>query len=100
MGVEGESYRVGRADLCPPPSEASMVRRSSPVSPIFATTRRPLESRLEHVIEIEIGPRLVLVHHDCPVAPPHRRPTLEEIESSPAFQSEATRRLFLSTSSA
>jgi len=81
MGVEGESYRVGSADLCPPPSEASIVRRSSPASAIFATTRRPLESRLEHVIEIEIGPRLVLVHHDCPVLPPHRRPTLEEIET-------------------
>ena len=80
MGVEGESYRVGRADLCPPPADSSMVRRSS-VSPIFAMTRRPLESRLEHVIEIEIGPRLVLVHHDCPVVPPHRRPTLDEIET-------------------
>jgi MerR family transcriptional regulator, light-induced transcriptional regulator len=81
MGVEGESYRVRRADLCPPPSDASMMRQSRPRSPVFATTRRPLESRLEHVIEIEIGPRLVLVHHDCPVVPPHRRPTLDEIET-------------------
>jgi MerR family transcriptional regulator, light-induced transcriptional regulator len=81
MGVEGETYRVRNADLCPPPSDASMIRRSPSRSPIFATTRRPLESRLEHVIEIEIGPRLVLVHHDCPVAPPDRRPTLDEIET-------------------
>jgi methanogenic corrinoid protein MtbC1 len=81
MGVEGESYRVGRADLCPPPSDASMIGRSVPRSPIFAKTRLPLGSRLEHVIEIEIGPRLVLVHHDCPVVPPHRRPTLDEIET-------------------
>jgi MerR family transcriptional regulator, light-induced transcriptional regulator len=81
MGVEGESYRVRRADLCPPPSDASMIRRSASPSPIFAKTRRPLESRLEHVIEIEIGPRLVLVHHDCLVVPPHRRPTSDEIET-------------------
>ena len=81
MGVEGESYRVRRADLCPPPSDASMLRHSSPRSPIFATTRIPLQSPLEHVIEVEIGPRLVLVHHECPVAPPDRRPTLEECET-------------------
>jgi methanogenic corrinoid protein MtbC1 len=81
MGVEGESYRVRSADLCPPPSDASIIRRSPPRSPIFAAARRPLESRLEHVIEIEIGPRLVLVHHDCPVVPPERRPTVDEIET-------------------
>ena len=81
MGVEGELYRVRRADLFPPPSDASMIRRSASPSPIFAKTRRPLQSRLEHVIEIEIGPRLVLVHHDCPVVPPDRRPTSDEIET-------------------
>ena len=37
MGVEGESYRVGWADLCPPPSEAPMTRRSFGRSPLFAS---------------------------------------------------------------
>ena len=81
MGVEGKSYKVRRADLCPPPSDASMIRRSPPRSPIFATTRRPLQSPIENVIEVEIGPRLVLVHHECPLAPPDRRPTADECET-------------------
>jgi len=81
MGVEGESYQVRHADLCPPPSDASMIRRPTPRSPIFATTRIPLQSPLEHVIEVDIGPRLVLVHHECPVAPPDRRPTSAECET-------------------
>jgi methanogenic corrinoid protein MtbC1 len=80
MGVEGESYLVRCSDLFPPPAEPSKNGRSPPSSPIFATTRRPVQSRLEHVIEVEIGPRLVLVHHDCPVAPPDRRPTPNECE--------------------
>jgi methanogenic corrinoid protein MtbC1 len=42
---------------------------------LFATT-----SRLEDLIQVEIGPRLVLVHHDCPVMPPDRRPTPDEID--------------------
>jgi len=81
MGVEGESYRVGCADLCPPPSEASMTRRSFGRSPIFAATRIPLQSPLEHVIEVDIGPRLVLVHHECAVAPPDHRPTSDECQT-------------------
>ncbi len=81
MGVEGESYRVRCADVFPPPSDASMIRRPTPRSPIFATTRIPLQSPLEHVIEVDIGPRLVLVHHECPVAPPDRRPTSAECET-------------------
>ena len=81
MGVEGESYRVRCADLFPPPSEGSIITSSPLRSPIFATTRRPLQSPLEQVIEVEIGPRLVLVHHECPVAPPDRRPTPEQCET-------------------
>ena len=81
MGVEGESYQVRLSDLFPPPSDGSTIRRAPPQLPIFATTRKPVRSRLEHVIEVEIGPRLVLVHHDCPVMPPERRPTLTEIET-------------------
>ena len=57
------------------------MRPSSPRSPIFATSRRPVQSPLEHVIEVEIAPRLVLVHHECPVAPPDRRPTLDQCET-------------------
>jgi MerR family transcriptional regulator, light-induced transcriptional regulator len=81
MGVEGESYRVRCADIFPPPSDASMIMRPTPRSSIFATTRIPLQSPLEHVIEVDIGPRLVLVHHECPVAPPDRRPTSAECET-------------------
>jgi MerR family transcriptional regulator, light-induced transcriptional regulator len=81
MGVEGESYRVRGADLFPPPSDASTIRRPLPRSSIFATTRIPLQSPLEHVIEVDIGPRLVLVHHECSVAPPDRRPTSTECET-------------------
>jgi MerR family transcriptional regulator, light-induced transcriptional regulator len=81
MGVEGESYRARCVDLFPPPSDASIIRSSPLRSPIFATTRRPLQSPLEHVIEVEIGPRLVLVHHECAVAPPDRRPTPDQCET-------------------
>jgi MerR family transcriptional regulator, light-induced transcriptional regulator len=81
MGVEGESYRVRYSDRVPPPSDASKTRRAPPLSPVFVTAQRPLESRLENVIEVDIVPRLVLVHHDCPVAPPGRRPTFDEGET-------------------
>jgi MerR family transcriptional regulator, light-induced transcriptional regulator len=81
MGVEGESYRVRCADFFPPPSDASIMTSSPLRSPIFGTTRRPLQSPLQHVIEVEIGPRLVLVHHECPVAPPDRRPTPDQCET-------------------
>jgi MerR family transcriptional regulator, light-induced transcriptional regulator len=82
MGAEGKSFRVRCADLFAQPSDASSMRRRSPSqSPIFVTTRKPLQSPLEHVIEVEIGPRLLLVHHECPVAPPDRRPTPGECET-------------------
>ena len=81
MGVEGESYRGRVSDLFPPPSDGTNMRRQAPHLPNFSTTIKPVVSRLEHVIEVEIGPRLVLVHHECQVLPPKRRPTLEEIET-------------------
>ena len=81
MGVEGESYQVRNADHFPLRSDGTKMRRSRSQQPIFATTRKPVRSRLEHVIEVEIGPRLVLVHHDCPVLPPDKRPTINEIET-------------------
>lgn len=81
MGVEGEAYEVHRADMWPPRGDGSRGRRAPAPLPLYATTRRPLQSRLENVIEVEIGPRLVLVHHDCPVIPPERRPSAADIET-------------------
>jgi MerR family transcriptional regulator, light-induced transcriptional regulator len=39
-----------------------------------------IRSRLKDAIEIEIGPRLLLLHHEARVVLPDKRPTREEIE--------------------
>jgi MerR family transcriptional regulator, light-induced transcriptional regulator len=79
MGVQGECLRVHLADIAPSLQEAptgSGLRLQA-----FALAFKPLESRLARAIEMEIGPRLALVHHECEVAPPSRRPTATEIEN-------------------
>ncbi len=80
MGVEGEAFQAECRDLFPqlrhPTNTGSALRQQ-----IFGVTWTPLQSRLEPIIEVEICPRLVLVHHDCPVAPPERRPVSDQVET-------------------
>src|SRR5579863_10232456 len=49
--------------------------------PIFNLEAPPIRSRLKEAIETEIGPRLVLLHHEASaLLPDDNRPTREDIE--------------------
>jgi MerR family transcriptional regulator, light-induced transcriptional regulator len=80
MGVEGEAFQAECRDPFPQFHDASKTG-SSLRQQIFGVTWKPLQSRLERIIEVEICPRLVLVHHDCSATQPARRPTSDEIET-------------------
>jgi methylmalonyl-CoA mutase cobalamin-binding subunit len=69
--------RFGAA--CPAIEEIGTYQRARS-RPIFNVEAPFIRSRLEHAIEIEIGPRLVLLHHGASVLPPEKRPTREDIE--------------------
>ena len=64
---------------CPTVEEIGTYGGSRP-QPIVNLEAPFVRSRLNDAIEIEIGPRLFLLHHEALVVSPDRRPTSEEIE--------------------
>ena len=64
---------------CPVVEEIGTYEGSRP-QPIVNLETPFVRSRLKDAIEIDIGPRLFLLHHEAPVVSPDKRPTREEVE--------------------
>jgi methylmalonyl-CoA mutase cobalamin-binding subunit len=69
--------RFGAA--CPTVEEIGTYERARS-QPVFNVEAPFIRSRLEHAIEIEIGPRLILLHHEAAAPLPDKRPTRADIE--------------------
>ena len=98
MGVKGKSYRVGRADLCPPPSDASMIKRSF-------TTAALREDAVQPEVVLSTSSKLKSAHGSCSfiTTARSRHPTDGQLPTrakrSRAYPSEETSRLFSRISS-
>jgi len=80
MAVEGGYSSSQIDDLCFHPSVSSASLEALRPPPLRAKPL-PLRSRLEDVVEVEIAPRLVLLHNDYLALPPDRRPSRNDIET-------------------
>ncbi len=80
MAAEGEFSLDQVEDPCSRLDDFHIRRAAVPERAFMLETRR-IRSRLEDVIEIEIGPRLVLLHRGSAAPPSDRRPSWEEIET-------------------
>jgi MerR family transcriptional regulator, light-induced transcriptional regulator len=79
MAAHGDFSMDRFGAACPAVEEIGTYGGSRP-QPIVNLEAPFIRSRLKDAIEIEIGPRLFLLHHDSSVVSPDRRPTCEEIE--------------------
>ncbi len=80
MAIEGGFSSGHIEDVCLPRDVARAGREALRWREIQRKPP-PVRSRLRDVIDVDIAPRLVLLHRDCLATPPDRKPSRDDIES-------------------